>query len=86
MKTIYKYKVNLGKTELRMPKGYKILSLQVQHGAPQIWALIDANETEQENFEVNVYGTGHSLPDDPGEHISTFKMDGGNLIFHAFKS
>jgi hypothetical protein len=32
-----------------------------------------------------MYGTGHDMPDDPGQYVGTFQMHGGALVFHLFE-
>lgn len=66
--TIWKFPVEEKNTfSLTMPMGAKILCVQVQHGAPQIWAVV----TESGNMETRTFrlaGTGHEIP--AGCHIS----------------
>ena len=32
------------------------------------------------------YGTGHDVPDEPGQYVGTFFMNGGSLVFHVFET
>ena len=67
----------------KMPIGSRVLSVQSQHGSPQMWALVDPEKsTELRQFAF--YGTGHPMPDDPGKFVGTFQVDGGDLVFHLF--
>jgi hypothetical protein len=33
-----------------------------------------------------VYGTGHNLPDDPGQYVGTFQIHNEGLVFHVFEA
>ena len=84
MKTIWKWTLQR-ETTIDMPLGAKLLTVQEQHGEPQLWALVDPDaKTYQRTFRV--YGTGHGLPDDPGEYVGTFQMHCGTLVFHVFEA
>jgi len=84
MKTIYKYTLVLGSTNLKMPIGAKILTAQKQDGQLRLWALIDT-ETEQpmETRHFMVYGTGDVLPKNPGTYLST--LQDGSYVWHVFE-
>ena len=48
MLTIFKYPVPIeDHFILELPKNAKILAVQIQRGAPQLWAMVDS-ETEKE--------------------------------------
>ena len=82
-KTIWKYKLE-PKSKLMMPRGAQILSVQTQHERPHMWVLVNPEtETEERNFTI--YGTGNPLPEFPGTFIATFQMQGGEYIFHVFE-
>lgn len=86
---VYKYELSNEKdiTEVRLPLCAEILHVGEQGGLFQLWALIDEAETRSSVRKVGVFGTGHEIPAKPWNlrHISTFKMLGGALIFHAFE-
>ncbi len=69
---------------LAMPVGAKILDVQMQGNKLQLWALCD-NEMQNENRKIAIYGTGNPVPSNSGEHIATFQMSDGNLVFHVFE-
>lgn len=84
MKTIYKYAVAANDTtELRMPQGAQILSVQIQHDIPCVWALVDPG-AKVVTRTLRLAGTGHTLPDDPGVYIGTFQVHTVALVFHLF--
>ena len=80
------YKTTLKVTDrqvVMVPRGAKFLTAQIQRGEPQLWFLCDEKEPIT-NRIIAIYGTGHPLPEDPGEYISTFQELGGDLIWHVF--
>lgn len=85
MSTIYKYKLQPGRTVLDLPIGATPLSVQMQHGEPCMWALVEPHQPTTRRF-FDVYGTGHGMPADPGHYVATFQMDGGALVWHVFDS
>lgn len=88
MKSIWKYP--LGVTDIQdvpMPIGAEVLSVQIQHGMPCIWAIVDtAGKTEHRVFKM--YGTGHPLTINEKDNevfIGTFQVNAGALVFHLFE-
>ncbi len=88
MKTIYKYNLQVTDVQqIQLPKKAKILCVQVQHGEPQLWAEIDT-DASQEARTVEIFGTGHPISQEIGQsrrYISTFQMENGLLVFHAYE-
>lgn len=82
-KTIWKYEI-FPEAIIEMPIGAKILDVQEQFDKPYMWALVD-KFAPKESRTFMCYGTGHNIPDDPGEYIGTFQMHGGGLVFHLFE-
>lgn len=87
MKTIYKYELDLAdRQSLSLPQGFEILSIQVQHGVPCLWARVDSNEFVTAAIRIHCYGTGHDLPSETElKFIDTIQMAEGKLIFHFFE-
>jgi len=85
---IFKYNVAPQKIiTIPMPQGAEILSFQVQHGEPCIWALVD-EKAIFENRYFKLFGTGHEVYQDMGvvrKFIGTIQLDNGNLVFHLFE-
>lgn len=67
-----------------MPKGAKILSLQMNNKMPCIWAIVNPN-AEKEVRKFNIYGTGHNITEDDLKYIGTFQMHNDMLVFHLFE-
>jgi hypothetical protein len=85
MKTILRWTLSPGSTDLHMPAGAKVLTVQMQGDSPQLWALVDA-ETPREWRAFDVYGTGNPLPDNPGMYVATFQRHGTDLAWHVFEA
>lgn len=84
MKVVYKYELlHVGEQTIAMPREAEILCVQVQHGRPCIWALVDPGSISG-YLNVTIVGTGHNVYHDIGKYLGTFQIDSGNLIFHVF--
>jgi hypothetical protein len=82
---IWKYQLaGIDKQTVMMPTGSKLLDVQMQKDACCLWVLCDEGEQLKERI-IAIYGTGHPMPDDPGDYIATFQMMDGSLVFHAFE-
>ena len=76
---IYKYEID---TIVVMPKEAEILCVQMQHGKPHLWALVNAsNELEERVF--NIIGTGWVMEFNNQKYIDTFQD--GSLVWHVFE-
>ena len=89
MLTIHKYHIIHGQkyVDLQLPIGAKILTIQMQHNEPFVWALINP-DADFENRQFAIYGTGHPIVDDIGKlfYIGTFQMMEGMLVWHFFEN
>ena len=85
-KQIWKFGIIPSQKTIEMPKGAKVLSVQMQNDIPCIWVLVDpkADKTKR-TFEI--FGTGHDIECDgiSREFIGTFQMHSGSLVFHLFE-
>jgi hypothetical protein len=85
MRTIYKYPLLiLDEQEIEMPMGAGLMTVQMQHGQPCLWAIVDTLNPPEKR-KVLIRGTGHTA-EGLGRYISTFQMKGGELVFHAFEA
>ena len=87
-KTIWKYTLSIGGRETHMmPSGAQALTVQMQDGAPCVWALVDPNAPKAART-FYIFGTGHGI-DMPDElrYIGTFQPNEGGspLVFHLFE-
>jgi hypothetical protein len=84
---VWKYAVPIGDAfELRMPRGARCLTVQVQGAGLCLWALVDPSaplETRRFLFR----GTGHEIDYGYAElvWVGTFQLEGGALVFHVFE-
>ena len=80
------WKYSLGSAHVQtidMPRGATILSIQMQHGAPQVWVYCDPTEP-REPRAFRIEGTGHKITEHPGKFICTF-LD-GDFVWHVFET
>jgi hypothetical protein len=86
-RTIYKYELHPGQQDepIELTVGAKILTVGNQGERFMLWAEIDPDREPEERF-INVYGTGHPMPDNPGQYLGTAHFAGGRLVFHAYES
>jgi hypothetical protein len=86
MRRIFKYPLNLrGSTQL--PASAQILSIDIQHGDWQVWALVDPDDKATVFRNFLVYGTGNSVDTrlENLKHINTVLERGGTYIWHVFE-
>jgi len=71
--------------QIKIPSPAKILTIQVQHGVPCIWVLVDLEE-DLINKELIIVGTGHPV-DDPHtlNYVGSFQLMEGQFIGHLFE-
>lgn len=84
MPTIWKFEPDLTAMTILAPAGATVLSVMEQRDQLQVWALVNSANAP-ELIQLQIYGTGHPVPENPGRFINTFQMAGGDLIFHAFQ-
>ena len=83
-KAIWKFPLEImDEQSIEMPGGAELLTVAVQGGECFLWAVVQP-KNNRVSRRLNIYGTGHPLPDEPGRHIGTFMLHGGALVFHAF--
>lgn len=91
MITIFKYPLSLHDTQtVKLPKGAEILTIDhqgtVADHQPKIalWAKVDSQEKETNEFIINIHGTGHNVHPGLMKYINTFQLMNGRLVYHAF--
>lgn len=83
--TIYRYPIAISDNiTLMLPKGAQLLTAQVQHGIPRVWALVDPT-APAEPRRLYVYGTGHPTQSGSQRYLGTMQLSGGMLVFHVFE-
>lgn len=84
MKSTWKYPLSITDRQIvSMPQGAQILTVQVQHDTPCLWALVNSENPLQARG-IQIFGTGHPASN-AGEYIGTFQVAGGSLVFHVFE-
>jgi hypothetical protein len=86
MKTIWKFPLEVTDVQsVRMPRGARILCVQVQGGVPCLWAEVDP-QAASEDRTLRIYGTGHPMAE--GEqrvYIGTFQLVQMEMVFHVYE-
>lgn len=82
---IFKYKLSISDEQsIDMPANPKILCVQLQHGIPMLWALVNERNGNRPR-RILIYGTGQQLDDMPTHsYIGTFQASGGEFVWHVF--
>ncbi len=85
MTTIWKYALEVTDTVIiAMPEGATVLTVDVQHGVPAMWVMVDP-DAPLEDRAFYVRGTGHAMGEAEGfAHVGTFQLAGGSFIGHVF--
>ncbi len=82
---VWKYPLLLGEpTVLDMPRGARVLCVQVQHGIPCLWAMVTPGPVERRAFVI--VGTGYPIDLDYAlPYIGTFQLYDGGFVGHLFE-
>ena len=84
MRTIWKFEIPIqDEFELQIPMASQVLTVQVQHGKPCIWVMVNP-DAKRITYQFVLRGTGHPIEGDLGPHIGTLQMADGSLVFHLF--
>ncbi len=85
-RSIYRYKIDIANTQtLTLPKGAEILSVINHFGDVCIYAIVDTETTEREEYALQCYSTGYTIRhDDSYKFLGTVVMLDGNFIYHVF--
>lgn len=82
---IFKYAFRIEDSfTLMMPRGARVLSVQVQRERPCLWALVDESTEARRYFKL--VGTGHEFESTGWRFLGTFQMHDGALVWHLFES
>lgn len=87
MKEVWKFAVPFRGPDvftIDMPGDAEPLSVQIQHGEPQIWALVSTDALPMPRT-FRIAGTGHPIGETVRRHVGTYQMAGGSLVFHVFE-
>jgi len=85
-RSIWKYTLSVvGKQDISMPKGARVLAVQPQGDQICMWALVKV-DSPKKMYTFYMYGTGHehfSDGDEFREYIGTVQME--SLVWHVFE-
>lgn len=84
MKTIWKFQLAVTDTQrVSMPKGAKILAVQLQDKTLCMWAIV-VEGMEMEVREFQIYGTGHMVnPKATLNYLATYQDP--PFVWHVFE-
>ena len=84
--SVWKFPLQIAETTvLTMPRNAVILHVGEQHGAPQMWALVNRAAVSEERRFITV-GTGNVVPESISAfYIGTYQLLGGDIVFHVFE-
>lgn len=68
---------------IEMPAASQILTLQVQHGVPTLWAQVNPKSSVVTRVFQWV-GTGTEAPSG-SRYVGTVQMRGGDFVFHLYE-
>lgn len=82
---IYKYPfVITSEQSIKLPKGAKPLSVQLQFDIPCLWALVDEGNQPEDRILV-IHGTGNPIDSiDDHTYLGTIQMREGTFVWHVF--
>ncbi len=82
---IWKFPIDIRDKQLvEMPECAEILTVQVQHGQPCLWASVDPSR-KREWRRIFTVGTGHwPKPLADWRYIGTYQLSNGDLVYHIF--
>jgi hypothetical protein len=70
--------------EIDISHGSKFLSVQLQNGIPNLWALCPTGYTKVKR-RIYAFGTGNLINlQDVGSFIGTYQTQGGQFVWHVF--
>lgn len=85
MKTIWKFPLRIDDEQyIDMPRGSKMLSVQLQGNEPYLWAEVDDSYPVEPHLVV-MMGTGHPKSHKADRFVDIFQMAGGSLVFHVYQ-
>lgn len=86
MESIWKFPIVVtDDQEVEMPEGARIVTVQVQKGTLNLWAIVDPSAPLKKRH-IKVVGTGHSQSSLSSlSYIGTAQMMEGTLIWHVFE-
>lgn len=86
---IYKYPLVIeDEQNISMPLGAELLTVELQHGRPCLWAIVDEEQPNTEDRKLLIIGTGNPMPK-VGKYLATFQSMGNggfSFVWHVFEA
>ena len=81
---IHKYDLVIGRNQLALPVGSRILDIHEQYALPRVWVEKPVTSKDMTAVAITLYATGEVI--EPKDHtfISTVHLAGGSLVYHAY--
>lgn len=81
---IWKFELQITDIQIvKMPRHAQLLTVQVQHGKPMLWAAVNQLD-EKVGRIISIYGTGRNLDSVEALYVGTVQLMSGNAVFHVF--
>ena len=86
MRTIHKVPLYVKDEQTHtLPKGAKLLAVQVQREQPCLWFECDTNKSMVPRV-IKTFGTGKELPKNEAlRYIGTYQLQDGALVYHVYE-
>lgn len=86
MKKILKYELTGNITQIKLAPGFEVLAVQMQHGKPQIWILVNDYYPAERTYDFYLFATGEEIPErfNAESYLGTFQQLEGLVIWHVF--
>lgn len=75
MRTIWKFPLEMGATDVMLPVGAKPLHFGFQGCIPAVWCLVDDERPFDQRRRFTIYGTGHPVHTEERHHVGTCFKD-----------
>lgn len=82
-KSIYRYDILTGNGVVKLPGDSDFLHVAYKDNTLCVWTLIDTDKPVHA-YTFKFYGTGWTLPDEPGRYIGTVVTTDGSVVWHVF--
>lgn len=79
MNTIFKYDL---RKPVKVPEQYKVLTANLHGDHKCVWIQHDSEREEMFELTFMVYGTGWSIPENPGIYVNTYFDD--QFVWHVY--
>lgn len=86
--SIWKFPLTIAEGQtVRVPRHSQLLTVQLQHGTPQLWAVCDTESKDYEYIKIWVRGTGNQIEEEARaiwQYLGTVQVQDGDRVWHFF--